>query len=194
VSTAPEAAEPQPQTAVYWPGSDHRQTPGAGLGAPLRTLDARNEPQPPPSETVADPAPSQEEVSNPEAVLPEHDKKLGTAQKLALEANATAEALDNLKRLLAHRLPDLTMDPAPESHQADAVRPPPIQASDALRHELETPPEPEPATNAPIELPALAVPEERPRRRLDIELRGFLAGFALSWAFGAVLYAYLVFG
>jgi hypothetical protein len=41
-------------------------------------------------------------------------------------------------------------------------------------------------------LPALR-PRPAPERR-GLDVRGFLAGFALSWAFGVVLYLFLTAG
>jgi hypothetical protein len=37
-------------------------------------------------------------------------------------------------------------------------------------------------------------PPVLPRERQPLDVRGFLAGFALSWAIGAVLYIYLMAG
>ncbi len=109
---------------------------------------------------------------------------LDAAAKLAADANAAAEALENLKRLLERQLP------APSAPQAAAAaaEPPPLP--------LPLPPLPlvprRTGRVAPARAPAPLAAAQSDRRRLDV--RGFLAGFALSWAFGLVLYLFLTAG
>lgn len=111
------------------------------------------------------------------------------AQQIASEADATAQALENLKHLIAHRMPGIEPDASPPDEEG--VQPPPIQAFAA----------PPPAALAddaehdtrlePIELAAFAGEAHHARR--NPAWPGFLAGFMTSWAIGAALYAYLVF-
>jgi hypothetical protein len=127
---------------------------------------------------------------------------LDAAVKLAEDANAAAEALENLKRLLERRMPDV----AAQSAQAPAA----LEATVAELVQAAATPPPLPPLPVPA-LPLHAVrnasgeatlrpamlPKPTPRmpaerRRFDV--RGFLAGFALSWAFGVVLYLFLTAG
>ena len=132
------------------------------------------------------PAALAQEVPQPTELI--HD----AAAKIAEEANATAEALESLKRLLNQKLP--LLDPAPISAPA-AVAPPPAPRAAAPpsipAFQLPTQPV-KPPPMVPLALPADLVPLMRRapvRRRL--RLGGFFAGFALSWVFGAMLYIYL---
>jgi hypothetical protein len=120
------------------------------------------------------------------------------ATKLVAEANAAAEALENLKRLLERRMPGLAVSAAPsatrlrpierkEGEELSAEPPPPlplypVRSSDGNLPALR-PAQPK------FEAPAPYAPE--PRRP---DVRGFMAGFALSWAIGAALYIYLTAG
>jgi hypothetical protein len=147
----------------------------------------------PPSEASQQDAtipPDAEQEASPAEALDED-----AAARIAAEANATAAALENLKRLLLHKLP--------QPHLADASNP---QAGP----ELADPP-PIPVYRPPIQLPVTPPPmiaaaddttslsyfedeEAPPRRRWGMALGSFFAGFALSWVFGAVLYVYLTAG
>jgi hypothetical protein len=119
----------------------------------------------------------------------------GAAAKLAADATAASEAIENLKRLLERQLPKPTQAPRQPVHElfaepATALAPPPLPAQ-------EPPPEmqdhePDPAPEEPLPRPSARNPAWRERRQFDI--RGFMAGFALSWAIGAVLYIYLMAG
>ncbi len=115
-----------------------------------------------------------------------------TTLRIAAEADATAQALENLKRLLAHKLPDLAIEAATSRPpDANPVQPPPIQvvastpldaADFAHQHDgIED-----------FQLPPIR--GEMHGRRAGFALGSFLSGFAASWIFGAVLYAYLIFG
>jgi hypothetical protein len=120
---------------------------------------------------------------------------LDAAVKLAEDANAAAEALENLKRLLERRLPEVAVPPAqaPAALEATVAEPPEAAAI--------PPPLPLlPAVRNPSGAAALrpAMPPKAPQRvpseRRRFDVRGFLAGFALSWAFGVVLYLFLTAG
>jgi hypothetical protein len=123
---------------------------------------------------------------------------LDSAAKLAADANAAAVALEDLRRLLERGLPNAATHPA----LAPAAR----KAKTAMLHEVAAAPPPLPAAlplhavrsanggvptlrKAVLPRPTRMPPE---RRRLDV--RGFMAGFALSWAFGVVLYLFLTAG
>jgi hypothetical protein len=43
-------------------------------------------------------------------------------------------------------------------------------------------------------LPALLPPRHVPMERKRFDVRGFFAGFALSWAFGVILYLFMTAG
>ena len=119
----------------------------------------------------------------------------GAAAKLAADATAASEAIENLKRLLARQLPSPAQAPRQPVHElfaepATALAPPPLPAQ-------EPPPETEdyeldPTPEEPLPRPGARNPAWRERRQFDF--RGFMAGFALSWAIGAVLYIYLMAG
>ena len=107
---------------------------------------------------------------------------LDPAIKPAPEANAAAEALENLKRMLEGDPTAATVAPAPNeggAYSSMATLPlvPAHAGDDALR------------LPEPLRAPRAAAPE---RRRLDVH--GFLAGFVMSLAFGALLYLLLTAG
>jgi hypothetical protein len=125
------------------------------------------------------------------------------ATKLAADADAAAVALENLTRLLHNHqhvvsampppreLPQRDLAPGPTStlpvHLLQREVPRPTAASQRTAR----------AASGPVARaaspPALrSVPTPNDRRQFD--LRGFIAGFALSWALGAVLYIYLMVG
>jgi hypothetical protein len=123
---------------------------------------------------------------------------LDAAAKLAADATAAAEALESLKRLL-HRQHQGPATPAPPADgPAWAAAPP-------ERTNPKPPPLPSPMLPASSDLdedgqpddePQMPVPVPRNRapERVRFDLRGFLAGFALSWAFGVVLYLFMTAG
>ena len=116
--------------------------------------------------------------------------------ELPAEANATAAALENLKRLLMHRLPEPYIAGASNRQEAgpELTEPPPIPA---YRPAVQLPVTPPPMIAAPVAATALSYFEEDdapPSRRWGVALGSFFAGFALSWVFGAVLYVYLTAG
>ena len=121
-------------------------------------------------------------------------RAIDAAARLAADANAAAEALDSLKRLLQQGLPAA----------GQARIPHPLAAAEERRNEPaplppRLPPRP-PATDegqiAAAPLPpqmALAAPLP-PTDGARFDVRGFLAGFALSWAIGVVLYLFMMAG
>ena len=109
------------------------------------------------------------------------------AARIAAEANATAEALENLQRLLAHKLPDLERAAAsgqdPEEHM---VRPPPVLGPAPPWMRLDPP---QFAASAPL-LPLPVAPARS--GGTGIYLLGFLAGLGLSLMAGAALYFFIL--
>lgn len=127
----------------------------------------------------------------------------------SVEANAAA-ALENLKHLLNHKivfagpepLPELQESEPPRVHQS-APPPPPQRPPQPPVQVAKPPPLPVPApmrAAVPSRQVMASVPKivrdaramQRERSRFDV--RGFFAGFALSWAIGAVLYLYITAG
>ena len=100
-------------------------------------------------------------------------QRIDAAAKLAADATAAAAAVEHLKRLLQAQL----------AANGPAARPAPAIA-------LSVGPTADAAVVAlPLASAPLATPEQR---RPDV--RGFLAGFVLSGAIGAVLYLYMMAG
>lgn len=120
-----------------------------------------------------------------------------SAARIAAEASATAAALENLKRLLSHKLPQPHVAEAPYPQEAgpEPTEPPPIPV---YRPPVQLPITPPPmisaADDAATPLSYFEDEEAPPRRRRGAALGSFFAGFALSWVFGAVLYVYLTAG
>lgn len=124
------------------------------------------------------------------------------AAKIAAEASATAEALENLKRLLGHTMPRPepmeTTYPRDRSSERIVSADPP---ADGLRLRMQgMQPEPppfiggyEPATFGGYEpAPLLPLPVSAPRSSgRGVYLLGFLTGLALSLAAGGVLYFFI---
>lgn len=122
---------------------------------------------------------------------------LDAAVRLAADANVAAEALDALRRMLEHkqqldrRLPQ-PAGPAPTPADYGA-------GSDGSVPDASLPPLPLPlyaeadvgGDAAPMSLPPRRRP---PPERRGFDVRGFMAGFALSWAFGVVLYFFMTAG
>jgi hypothetical protein len=143
---------------------------------------------------VPAPSPGAHESTRPLA------SALDAAAKLAADANAAAAALENLKRLLERQLPSVPDSPAPAAAaEADAQTSASATAAPAM---------PPPLPSLPLHAvrdgsgrttlrPAVLAPPP-PRRaqpeRIRLDVRGFLAGFALSWAFGVVLYLFMTAG
>jgi hypothetical protein len=115
------------------------------------------------------------------------------AARIAAEANATAVALENLKRLLANKA---VVPAAAEVHETGPERtePPPLPI---YRAPVQLPVTPPPMVAMPLAAASLSTFEDDvapPYRRRGAAVGSFLAGFALSWVFGAVLYVYLTAG
>jgi hypothetical protein len=120
--------------------------------------------------------------------------------RLAADASVAAEALENLKRLLQHKQ---QLDGL-RSAKAALARPSPdaeASASEAPAAELPDPPLPPlplPVQSEEVSVESARLPLVPPRRaaleRRGLDVRGFLAGFALSWAFGVVLYFFMTAG
>jgi hypothetical protein len=112
------------------------------------------------------------------------------AAKIAAEANATAEALDNLKRLLDQKLPHL--QPVETAYRTDPsgerIVPAAMPAGGpGQRMYAEPPPF---MSHAPAPLLPLPVPPPRASAR-GVYLLGFLTGLALSLMAGGVLYFFI---
>jgi hypothetical protein len=137
-------------------------------------------------------APTAADSDVPAGADDRHTPEWDAAQQIASEADATAQALENLKHLIAHRMPGIEPDAlASPPDDEDRAQPPPIQAfaapppaalADDAEHDLHL---------EPIELAVIA--DEAHHARRGRAWPGFLAGFMASWAIGAALYAYLVF-
>jgi hypothetical protein len=117
------------------------------------------------------------------------------AARIAAEASATAAALENLKRLLAHKLsePGIQTVPYYQDINPDNTSPPPIPV---YRPPVQVPVVPPPMVAAPIAetAPSFEAYDDAPPRRRWVSFGSFFAGFALSWVLGAVLYVFLTGG
>jgi hypothetical protein len=128
----------------------------------------------------------------------------GATAKLAADATAAAEALENLKRLLERQLPH----PAQASRQQARER---LAQTPAAHNPPPLPGEEDESEARPPEVAEHRLPQtgkQTPKKSLprsqtrttavrdprQFDFRGFMAGFALSWAIGAVLYIYLTAG
>jgi hypothetical protein len=153
------------------------------------TIEIAASPEATPQDAVVPPDAEQE-------TLPAEALEGDSAARIAAEANATAAALENLKRLLMHRLPEPYIADAsnPQEGGPEPTEPPPIPV---YRPPVQLPVTPPPMIAAPVAATSLSYFEEDdapPRRRWGVALGSFFAGFALSWVFGAVLYVYLTAG
>ena len=189
-----QSAQPQQAAAAEAVGD-------GAVSEPEPSADARGFAAGPRAQPAAAPPPVTPPVTPPKGIEP-LASALDAAVRLAADASVAAEALENLKRLLQHKQ---QLDGL-RSAQAALARPSPdaeASASEAPAAPLSVPPPP----LRPLPLPVHAeegsvgnanlplVPRRRPsleRRGLDV--RGFLAGFALSWAFGVVLYFFMTAG
>jgi len=157
---------------------------GPATAAPTAAaLPAAQEPSSP-AQAAAQSTPARSEAAD--GVRPVADA-LGAAAQLAADATAAANALESLKRMLERQLPPLDGAPAPTSaalppRPAPPAGPPPLPARAPASSSREVAPKP----------PAALAARAAPRRRLDV--RGFLAGFALSGAVGVVLYLFMTAG
>jgi hypothetical protein len=167
---------PRPSASEFSQWSD---IPDAGDGAP-------SEDQSPPLSDAA----VQQEADAP--TEPNADQS-SAAQRIAAEASATAEALDNLKRLLAHKMPEINQEGGLQRPPLlTGPAPPALRTIDPVLVDSDEHTTPAPQTQGgAIDLPRLETIAYS--REGGFEFRGFLAGFALSWALGAALYVYLIF-
>jgi hypothetical protein len=108
------------------------------------------------------------------AVAPMFD----AAAKIAAEASATAEALENLKRMLGQHVADAAATPQPQ-------QPPPLPRRYAQAH-FRPDPEPYAASAGALLMPMPVAP--RHARSKSIYLLGFLTGLGLSLMAGVALY------
>jgi hypothetical protein len=209
----PRAEPPLPQTRP--PEPPRPQSLNARLQAPLPE-------EPPAEEPLAEPP--RPEPPRPqalgEATVTPIATALDAAAKLAADADAAAAALQNLTRMLqAHQRPASMIpspmqqaalrptEPRPPESEPRFVPTPPRSISPSDPLQMATPPRPEqrpiqrmmprpapqyPAAR-PIRPPTLR-PTPAPRDTRQFDLRGFLAGFALSCAIGALVYMYLMAG
>lgn len=150
--------------------------------------DGRAEPAPAPPSPVA-------QEARPQAVDPKFAGAFGAAARLAADATAAAEAIENLKRMLERQLPQSGETLRPPLHElfgeaAASAAPPPLPQREPIGQAEEDEPGAAPAKPLPRPVPREAAWRER--RQFDV--RGFMAGFALSWAIGAALYIYLTAG
>ena len=197
----PEARPPEPSRPLSL---------NARLQAPL--------PEEPPAEEPPPEPPRAQPVS--EATVTPIANALDAAAKLAADADAAAAALQNLTRMLqAHQRPASTI-PSPMQHAAlrgtaplsseaearpvpmpprSTLPPDPLQRVAPPRPEqrpiqriMPRPAPPQYPAARPIRAPTLRPTPVRDTRQFD--LRGFLAGFAVSCAIGALIYIYLMTG
>ena len=138
---------------------------------------------------------------------------LDAAVRLAADASVAAEALEKLKVLLQHKqqLEGLRsaqpVKHAQPLHAARSARP--VLARSSLGAEASAskahaialpvlpPPLPLPVPAAEASMARTRLPLQRRRALLErrgLDVRGFMAGFALSWAFGVVLYFFMTAG
>lgn len=148
------------------------------------TIEAAAAPELPPQNDSG--APEAEERMPPAEALSDD-----AAARIAAEASATAAALENLKRLLVHKLPEPNVVPAPNPPDTlrERLEPPPIPA---YRPAVQLPVSPPPMVAAPATGTSLSFADyddAPPRRWLSVG--SFFAGFVLSWVLGAVLYVFL---
>jgi hypothetical protein len=140
----------------------------------------------------------------PSAGAPESARPLASAldaaTRLAADANAAAAALGNLKRLLERQLPGVAESPAPAAAEAGIQTSASAPAAPAMPPPLPTLPlhAVRDGSGRTTLRPAVLAPPPPPRRvqpeRVRFDVRGFFAGFALSWAFGVVLYLFMTAG
>lgn len=155
----------------------------------------------PDAATAPDAAASPETPQHPPAASASYEEQAklppealqDAAARIAAEASATAAALENLKRLLVHKLPEPSIaarPPGPPNPGAERGAPPPIPA---FRPPVQLPVAPPPMVAAPgATTVSFADYDDEPRYgRRGAAVGSFFAGFALSWVFGAVLYVFL---
>jgi len=124
---------------------------------------------------------------------------LDAAVKLAADANAAAEALESLRRLFERQLPNAAGGAEAPAAVAATVTPPPVPLRpsgdpgglSSLEPAAAASPTPQTPPTRTLPVPS---PSRAPVERRHLDIRGFLAGFALSWAIGMVLYLFMAAG
>ena len=172
--------------------TDARSTPPAERADEPELQASPDLSAPAPAPLATSPADAGEQGAASNVVTPLANA-LGAAVKLAADANAAAEALETLKRLLDATRPAgggvaTALRPAkPVSAPAlpASSEPPPSLALHAVRNR---------DGRSTLRPAVLAPPRREPAERRRFDVHGFLAGFALSWAFGVVLYLFLTAG
>ncbi len=127
------------------------------------------------------------------------------AAKLMADASAAAEALENLQRLLQQQQAARFVPPQvprgvamggtprpPATEPASRATPPPVAQFVAAPAARAVPPRPSAAQAKPMSSAVTARAVAAEKRPMDV--RGFMAGFALSCAIGAALYIFLMAG
>jgi hypothetical protein len=191
----------QPEPARPEPARPEPARPEPVRPEPVRLELVRSEPAPEP--VKAEPHTRQEGAPIAEA--------LDTAAKLTADASVAAAALENLALLLQkHQRTSPMMPPVLHGHDQDHAQ---VQQQHVPQPQPQPRPIPMPRPAAafpqqqaakpavvqttahmrPVKAPALRSPSALPESR-QFDVRGFMAGFALSWAIGAVLYIYLLAG
>jgi hypothetical protein len=174
--TEPPVAEPEAEVIAYPELPEVPAYPQVAEAPP---------PEPPPDFPL--PAPPADpvfpELQSPPTPQPFDD----AAARIAAEANATAEALENLQRLLVHTLPELERAASAGSGEHMAG-PPPVLGPPPLQMRVEPP---HFATGVTAPLLPLPVPPARSGGR-SVYLLGFLTGLGLSLMAGAALYFFIL--
>lgn len=150
-------------------------------------------------------APAVQDLEAPEAA---GDTSSGATAKIAAEATATAQALDNLQRLLDQSMPDTPpaqrparpeTPPAQQPARSDTapVRWPARSDTASARRSVQAPNSPRPGQRSGAAAAlrrsrasdlTLRVPDSDPESGMNVYLLGFLTGVALSLMAGLALY------
>jgi len=133
-----------------------------------------------------------------EPVPPQSSPLYDAAAKIVAEANATAEALENLRRMLGQKLPDLQPVVTSYGTEPDIERPwiepasPATPLADSLRLRMQglevEPPTFPSAPSAPL----MPLPRAPRRSSRAVYVLGFLTGLVLSLMTGLVLYFFII--
>jgi hypothetical protein len=127
---------------------------------------------------------------------------LDAAVRLAADASVAAEALEKLKVLLQHKQ---QLDGLRSTHPVLALSSLGAETSASEARAIALPGLPPPLPPLPLPVPVAEASMGRTRlpllqrrrallERRGVDVRGFMAGFALSWAFGVVLYFFMTAG
>lgn len=191
------SADPATEAAAIDPGTAPLETAVAAEDSAQAQAAGERAPEPVVAPLESEAPPPQ---PRPAASAPRLAEAIDAAAQIAAGATAASEAIENLKRLLQRQLPDAPvrmpdLPPPPRPRPAKAKAHPPVPAASPPVMP-QPPPTTAPTSSAlpadPVPMPLPTAPALAERRGLDV--RGFLAGFVLSWAIGAVLYVYLMAG